>query len=96
MDEEKLLRKVSSKTIRQVNDMELTDNEQLEVNEFSTKYPTIYKMMQVQIKNMDTIENGVEIIAELQTRMADSLIKMNKKIDNLENEVSRLKKHEPI
>ena len=48
--------------------MELTNDEQLEVNEFSTKYPTITKM----------------------------LTELEKKVDNLDNEVSRLKKNEPI
>lgn len=39
--------------------MEPTEDEQLEVNEFSTKYPTIYKMIQPLTKKIDELEDEV-------------------------------------
>ena len=44
----------------------------------------MYKLLQVQAKNIDTTGEQVLKIAELQNRIMDSMLKINKKIDELE------------
>jgi len=69
--------------------MQLTKKEQSEVNEYKKKNPTMYNLLQATIKKIKDNENHITSLDKRNDVMDDE-------ISNLKEEVSRLRKYEPI